>query len=267
MIGNSFSEDTTQYIYEIAKAAGINDVIVKNMYIGGCSLESHYSNAIQDKAAYNYQYYENGSWVRSYSYDTSIKTAVSEQDWDYISLQQASSASGKPESYDYLHSLMRYVLQNATNKNVKLLWNMTWAYQGNYSGLSQYNSDQTTMYNAIVNTVKAKVLTENFYKVIPCGTAIQNARTSFMGDTLTRDGFHLSYDVGRYIAALTLFKEISGFDISNINYAPSGIFGDYKKMCIESSTNAVNKPFEVIQSAYTKEPEIISEEEIGEKSR
>ncbi|MGN1094363.1 MAG: DUF4886 domain-containing protein, partial [Candidatus Neoclostridium sp.] len=266
MIGNSFSEDTTQYIYEIAKSLGITDVVVKNMYIGGCDLNTHYNNALQDKSAYNFQYYNNNAWVRSYTYDTSLKTAITDQDWDYISLQQSSGSSGKPDSYAYLQGLMDYVLQYATNKDVKLLWNMTWAYQGGYSGLSNYGNDQTTMYNAIIDSVKTKVLPKNFHKIIPCGTAIQNARTSFMGDTLTRDGFHLSYDIGRYIAALTLFKEISGFDISKIDYAPSSITGDYKKMCIESANNAVNKPFEITQSAYIGEPELISEEELAARN-
>jgi len=49
-----------------------------------------------------------------------------------------------------------------------------------------------TMYKAIISATKTKILTNsNFTKVIPNGTAIQNMRTSFVGDTLTRDGYHL----------------------------------------------------------------------------
>ncbi len=35
------------------------------------------------------------------------------------------------------------------------------------------------------------------------GTAIQNLRTSYMGDTLTRDGYHLEVNTGRYTVSMT----------------------------------------------------------------
>lgn len=62
MIGNSFSEDTVRYVYDIAYAAGIEKVIVCNMYIGGCSLYTHCKNALNNTAAYDFQTYENGEW-------------------------------------------------------------------------------------------------------------------------------------------------------------------------------------------------------------
>ena len=41
-IGNSFSQDAVeQNLHEIAKADG-QELIIGNMYIGGCSLERHY---------------------------------------------------------------------------------------------------------------------------------------------------------------------------------------------------------------------------------
>ena len=40
-IGNSFSEDATRYLHQIAKAQG-TPLTVVNLVIGGCSLERHY---------------------------------------------------------------------------------------------------------------------------------------------------------------------------------------------------------------------------------
>lgn len=37
-IGNSFSQDTTAYVAEIAKAIGYEDVVIANLYIGGCPI-------------------------------------------------------------------------------------------------------------------------------------------------------------------------------------------------------------------------------------
>ncbi|MBI9009914.1 MAG: DUF4886 domain-containing protein [Tenericutes bacterium] len=40
-IGNSFSVDAMQYIYEIAKDLGLEEIILGNLYIGGASLDDH----------------------------------------------------------------------------------------------------------------------------------------------------------------------------------------------------------------------------------
>ena len=53
-IGNSFSEDATEYIPMIARDLGIKNITVGNMYIGGCTIEKHASNARNNEAAYKY---------------------------------------------------------------------------------------------------------------------------------------------------------------------------------------------------------------------
>ena len=53
-IGNSFSEDAIeQNLFELAAATG-HQMVIGNMYIGGCSLERHWGNARNDKPDYNY---------------------------------------------------------------------------------------------------------------------------------------------------------------------------------------------------------------------
>ena len=54
-IGNSFSEDAVeQHLHDIAAADGV-EVIIGNMYIGGCSLQKHLNNARKNKPAYKYR--------------------------------------------------------------------------------------------------------------------------------------------------------------------------------------------------------------------
>lgn len=58
------------------------------------------------------------------------------------------------------------------------------------------------MYHSIVKAVdKASKLTK-IKMIIPTGTAIQNARTSFVGDHMNRDGYHLDLKIGRYTGRL-----------------------------------------------------------------
>ena len=42
-IGNSFSQDELRFLHGIAKSAG-QEVMTANLYIGGCSLETHIKN-------------------------------------------------------------------------------------------------------------------------------------------------------------------------------------------------------------------------------
>jgi len=80
-------------------------------------------------------------------------------------------------------------------------------------------------------------------KISPTGTAIENARFNF-GGTITRDGFHLSYDRGRYIAALTFFGACIGFtDLSGI-YVPNDMEKDVAAVCLKCALDAIEKPFE-----------------------
>ncbi len=49
-IGNSFSQDATRYLQDIAASAG-EELFVRNLYIGGCSLEMHSKNIAENANA------------------------------------------------------------------------------------------------------------------------------------------------------------------------------------------------------------------------
>ena len=48
-IGNSFSQDSTAMLHDLAAAAGVETKVV-NLYIGGCSLQQHWENATHNAA-------------------------------------------------------------------------------------------------------------------------------------------------------------------------------------------------------------------------
>ena len=254
-IGNSFSTDSMEYVYQVAQAAGVKNIVLGNLYIGGCSLDTHLDNAKNNKGSYTYFVNTNGTW--SSPGNRTISAIATSEDWDFISLQQVSGYSGVSESYASLDELIEIV--EPLNPSARLVWHMTWAYQQNssHSDFSRYNKDQMTMYNAIVNAVKTNIVpNEKIDIIIPAGTAIQNVRTSYVGDTLTRDGYHLSYDYGRYIGSLTFVKALTGLSIDNMTYAPNGVTENRVLVAIEAVNNAIAKPFEVTKSSYEEEPEI-----------
>ncbi len=255
-IGNSFSDDTMEYIYQIAESAGVEKIKLGNLYIGGCTVDTHVENAEGNVGAYEYRTNTNGTWSTIKNYK--MGDAIESENWDFISLQQASGYSGKADSYGKVPTLVAYVRDLAGNKPV-LVWNMTWAYQqtSSHSDFPKYNSDQMTMYRAIVDTVEDQIETNKSFSIInPAGTAIQNARTSYIGDNLTRDGYHLTLDLGRYIAGLTMFHKLTGISIENLKYKPDGVDADAQKIAIESAMNAVKQPKTVTVSKYSAQAEL-----------
>ncbi len=258
-VGNSFSQDATEYLWEIANNYGIQEVVIGNMYIGGMDLEGHWSNA--ESKALNYTYYRKTTGDWDIQKKVTLNYGLLDQDWDVITLQQVSGKSGRPETYNpYLEQLISYIQDIEKDKRPRIVWHMTWAYQQDspHNDFSYYDSDQMTMYEHIVDAVQSTIETnDDISFVIPVGTAIQNIRTSFMGDHLTRDGHHLSTGRGRYTAGLTWFKTITEFSIEDITYRPQSVSELELQAIKESVNNTFETSYEVTESTF-KEGETVN---------
>lgn len=209
-IGNSFSNDSLNMVYDIAKSAGI-DVVAANLNFNGCSLQTHWINASSNRPYYTYQKWTSAGMIEKPK--QTMKTALQDEDWDYIILQQYSGYSGIYSTFKpYLSYLASYVKELTPNANLAL--NMTWAYasDSSHADFINYKKNQDIMYKSIVKSYQQAAEDSKIDLIIPCGTSIQNARTNpylkVIGDELTRDGFHLDENMGRYIAGLTVFETL-----------------------------------------------------------
>ena len=251
-IGNSFSQDAVeQYLHELAEAEGIS-TIIGNMFIGGCSLERHVKNARDNAPAYAYRKIGTDGKKREKG-KMSLETVLADEDWDYVSLQQASPFSGLYETYEAsLPELIEYVKARLPKKT-KLMLHQTWAYASTsrHSGFKNYNCNQLTMYQAIADAVKKAAKANKIKIVIPSGTAIQNARTSFIGDHLNRDGYHLDVKIGRYTAACTWFERIFKHNVVGNPYTPEGLDEARKAVAQKAAHAAVKHPYKVTDLSIT----------------
>lgn len=269
-IGNSFSEDAMHLLYEIAQKEGIEEIVLGNLYIGSCTLKKHAENATTDAPAYTYMYNKLGEWTSETEW--TMKQGLQAEQWDVITLQQVSAYTGLTDTYNEdIQTITDYVNQNKINPESKLYWHMTWAYpaSSNHSIFwNDYKGNQLTMYKRIVRAVQEKIVPNTaFSGVLPVGTAVQNARTSYVGDRLDRDTLHLN-DLGRVIAAYTWFSVLTDrtLDAIALNAVPSRLTKSYKMpgdmvltegeklLVAESVKNAIANPYTVTQSQYTTEP-------------
>ena len=273
-ITSSFGLNTTQLLYDVAIAEGATDVVIGRLYASGCTLQQHATNASSNANAYTYTKIDKGTGQWRTMESVSMYQGLKDEDWDIIFMQQSAAWGGAPETYqDYIDTIKTYVEQHKTNPNARYIWNMTWAYQADTDQtvfMTYYGNDQMGMYNAIVKTTQEKIVPRTDFEAIsPTGTAIQNARTSYFGDKLTKDTYHLN-NVGGAIAAYTLYSTLTGKEITQINLdivtatAKNGITGadqiyepfteEDKQVIMEAVNNALKSPWSVTNSQYTTKP-------------
>ena len=247
-VGNSLSVDAMWFLYDMLKEAGYEQIKLGILYHSGCSMASHLSYAATQEKAYDYYYNNNGAWYKVP--ESTMDYGLSAENWDVVTFQEASKSVGK--SYAYTASLTKLIDYVAARvpSDAKLYWHMTWAFQSDYvhSAFEGYDNDQMKMYNGTLEAVQNVVLQESrITGLIPCATTIQNLRTSFLGDRLTRDGRHLNYYYGRYAAALTWCAALTGIDANDIQYNPhsQAIPQDIVLAAKECVNNAIAKPFEI----------------------
>lgn len=245
-IGNSFSEDALEnYLHELATAAG-KKIVIGNLYIGGAPLDLHLKNAHNNLKAYSYRKIDLEGNKKT-TEQTSIEEALADDNWDYISLQQASPLSGKYNVVmQTLGDLWTYVFAHV-HPDTKLVYHQTWAYQqdSKHDGFANYDRNQKNMYDSIMSVTSRLEKTGDYAFIVPDGTTIQNGRTSSIGDNFTRDGYHLNLDYGRFAAALTWYAKLFNLDPTKSNYKPEKVTEEQAKIVKEAAKKAVKKPFKV----------------------
>ena len=207
-IGNSFSQDAHTYLYKFAKAEGVTFKCV-NLYIGGCTLRTHYLNMLSGARAYELQF--NGQMT---GIKISIADALTSDDWDVITLQQASHKSFSYPSYTpYLESLAEYVRKYCPH--AKIYIHETWAYEAGSARLANVGYDTPEDMQRDVRVAYADAASAILADgIIPSGDAMLAAIHGGI-TKIHRDTFHASLGAGRYLLALTWYKALTGNEIWN----------------------------------------------------
>ena len=234
-IGNSFSQDAQRYLHNLAKFNGDNIKCV-NLYIGGCPLRTHYINVLEDNKAYDFEFNGQKTGIK-----VSIKQALISDEWDYITLQQASRFSFDFDTYiPYIDEVVSFVKKYAPK--TKILIHQTWGYaDGSQKLLSLENIDSAKqMFLSVFDTYDMAYKHINADGLIPSGKAMLNALELGISK-IHRDGYHATLGAGRYLLALCWYKYLTGKDISNDKF--NSFDEKVTKKEREIVINAVNKAF------------------------
>ena len=245
-IGNSFSQDAVeQYLWELAQEAGVK-MIIGNAYRGGQGFRSHWIDVTEANNTFEYRKVQDG--VRSNTPHSALSDIITDEPWQYITFQQVSQESGLTTTFEpYLSELIGYTQSLQTNPNAIYGYHQTWAYShdSTHGGFANYGNRQEVMYDSICQAVQyAMAMHPELSFVVPSGTAIQNARTTYLGDNMNRDGYHLDLKMGRYTAACVWLETITGISPVGFSYRPEGVDFVTAHTCQVAAHEAVAHPYE-----------------------
>ena len=232
-IGNSFSQDAQRYLHRLAKKEGV-DLKAVNLYIGGCSLRRHYLNMLDDNVAYDFQFNGESTGIK-----VSIRQAIVSDNWDYITLQQASHDSARFETYTpYIEALAEYVRKYCPH--AKLLIHQTWAYEtGSLKLANQQFATDEEMFAAVEQSYSKAAQLIAADGIIPAGKAMLTAAQTGI-EQIHRDTFHASLGAGRYLLALCWFKYLTGKDITENAFSEFDVpVTEEERKIVSAAVNAV----------------------------
>lgn len=133
LIGNSFSQNATRYLPQLAKEGG-HPLVIGRAEIGGCPLKTHWELAELAEA--------NPEDPKGKPYGgKSLRMLLSKGVWDVVTLQQYSMHSGNPGTYNpYARKLYDFIKK--IQPNAKVVMHQTWAYRSDAEKFCQISDKE-----------------------------------------------------------------------------------------------------------------------------
>ena len=260
MIGNSFSICCLKHLPQVAADRGVK-LDLASLYIGGCTLEYHWTNVVKaaDKEYKPYLFDRNTMGVKARC-KMNIPEVLAMEKWDIVTIQQGSHESWKPESYHpYGDNLVAKIRELAPQ--AKIYVQETWSYVPWDGRFKEWGIDQNEMY-AKLHDAYGAFAKQHGLAVIPFGTAVQEWRkrlpvkyteNSLGGDVVgggnqeERDHFKRDKDnnwkincdpchlgrKGDYFQALVWARVLFGADLKELKYKPDFVTDSDAKLMRE----------------------------------
>ena len=291
-LGHSLAVDSNHMINLVSATEGIGEyeeIMIGTLYYSGCRLSQHVAFIQSGEAAYNL-YMSSTATADAPPVilkEMTMEQAVRLEYWDVIVMMgnpwEIDSASAFENGS--IQAIQTFVNGIKMNPNAIFAWHMPWATPGDtellnmyphepnshYNNALSYGFDKSAHFSAMTGCVEQYILTdETFRFVIPTGTAMQNAWSSYLTDKdIHRDYFHAT-DFGRLMTSYVWYCKLMGIEKleqikvdaipavflkSTEDKSQDRVLTDAEKAIIlESVNNALKDPMHMTQSQYTEAP-------------
>lgn len=266
LIGNSFSQNASRFLPQIAKEGGV-DLVFGHAEMGGCSLKRHWDSVLVN----------NADTTKGKAYGgKSLRQLLSTQKWDVVTMQQYSLLSGDENTYQpYAQYLLDLVKQY--QPNVKVLIHQTWAYRADAKSFGKINGeerakDQQEMWQKSRAAYHKLAAALGGLTLIPSGDAFYRVSTdqqwsfkkdlSYTPENATypelpnqQNSIHAGYfwnakkklefdpnhanEAGCYLAGLVWYKILLGKDPSKITFKPEKVPNEFASFLRKTASETV----------------------------
>ena len=198
VLGNSFSDDGTAYLDDLVNAAKLDraKIGIYNGVIGGGGLKE-WIEVYEKNIVMSYQLMAGAMTMNS----KGTLSDVLSQMWDVIVFLHTSSKTYNWNSFEgQIDEILAFIRNCCPNPDLRIAYAMPWSH-----------TVVSTPRELEGNITCARKLASDYgVEIIPVGIAVQNARNTTLCDEnyLTRDNWHLTYGIGRYVAACTWFEKL-----------------------------------------------------------
>lgn len=287
-LGHSLAVDSGHMLAMIANAEGYEAMKVATLYYSGCPLDKHVQFMTENKPEYSLYVSstETPNVPPNIIESVTMEQAITFDYWDIIIMQGGVFEIANPAKYQdgNIQKIQQYVNERKLNPTATFAWHMAWAPpvtnslrdqypkepNSYYSNYEKYNDDRTALYNDIAKCVNEIIVPdETFEFVIPSGTVMENALSSYLEETdLHRDYVHAT-DLARVMVSYTWYCKLAGIEKleeikldtipkvmfrSTVSNEDRVLTDAEKDLILESVNNALAEPFKMTQSQYTTAP-------------
>ena len=288
VLGHSLAVDTGHMLALVANAEGFTGLKLATLYHSGCSLTQHVDFLTNNKREYSLYVSDSASPAPpAVTPDVTMQEAIRLDKWDVIVMQGGVFELGYDSTYKagHIQIIQDYVNQNKLNPDAVFVWHMPWSFPTDpelqamhpntpnpfINGYIPFGNSRSAFYEAMAKCVSDNIMTnDTFVALIPSGTAVENAHSSYMGDwDLHRDYGHAS-DYARLMTSYVWYCVLMGIDHldemkqtsipvkffrSNTGLTDVQLTELEINIALESINNALKTPLAVTQSQYTEAPE------------
>lgn len=287
-LGHSLSVDCCHMLNLVAATEGLgeyDEVVIGTLYYSGCKLSQHVQFLKANSA--EYRLYLSSTKTPNEPPKTfdnmTMEAGIRFDYWDIIVMQGGPWEIPEPAGYTNgnIQIIQKYVEDHKYNPNAIFAWHMPWAiptdpellamypYEPNphKNNYQKYGNSRENLYNATTNCTSQYIIPDESFKfLIPTGTAMQNAWSSYLTEKdIHRDYGHAT-DLARLMVSYVWYCKLMGIEKLeqiHVDAIPMAflkstadktkdrpITEEEKKIILESVNNALAEPLRMTQSQY-----------------
>jgi hypothetical protein len=269
IIGNSFSQNATIYLPQLAQEGGYK-LEIGRAEIGGCPLQKHWELAAAAEAD------PNNPKGKPYK-GKSLKELLSDGKWDIVTIQQYSRFSSDIETYQpYASSLYKYI--KAIQPHAEIAIHQTWSYRRDAKRFGLLNAKQEAQNDEqMYESLKANYINiaeQLKTRIIPTGEAFWKMRNHSTWAFATRvntdteslvfpelpyqmnslhsgykwsDAKKLVFDpnhantAGCYLGSLVWYHFLFGAKLSDVKFKPETIGQEFARQLKKAAVEAFSE--------------------------